>query len=66
MTGFADDLTWDFLSNVNAITENAMLYNALKSMKFADFALYSESRFIGMVRTALALAVTAILKELRP
>ncbi|MCS2159706.1 transcriptional regulator [Scandinavium sp. H11S7] len=64
--GFTDELTWDFICNVNAITDNTPMYNALKGMKFADFALYSESRFIGMIKTALALAVTAILKELTP
>lgn len=64
--GFADDITWDFISNVNSITRNETLYNALKSMKFADFAAWSEVRFTGMVKTAMTLAVTAILKELAP
>ncbi|MEX3018275.1 MltR family transcriptional regulator [Kluyvera sp. STS39-E] len=63
---FADDMTWDFISNVNCITRNATLYGALESMKFADFAAWSEVRFTGMVKTALTLAVTAILKELTP
>lgn len=35
--GFADDITWDFISNVNSIIRNASLYDALKAMKFADF-----------------------------
>lgn len=39
--GFADDMTWDFISNVNSITCNATLYDALKAMKFADFAVWS-------------------------
>lgn len=64
--GFADDITWDFISNVNCITRNAPLYGALESMKFADFAAWSEVRFTGMVKTAMALAVTTILKELTP
>ncbi|XNM54853.1 hypothetical protein ACLK1Z_16790 [Escherichia coli] len=34
-------------------------------MKFADFAVWSEARFSGMVKTALMLAVTTTLKELR-
>lgn len=63
---FADDITWDFISNVNSITRNATLFNALKSMKFADFAAWSEVRFTGMVKTAMTLAVTTILKELEP
>lgn len=62
--GFADDMTWDFISNVNSITCNATLYDALKAMKFADFAVWSEARFSGMVKTALTLAVTTTLKEL--
>lgn len=62
--GFADDITWDFISNVNSITRNATLFNALESMKFADFAAWSEVRFTGMVKTAMTLAITAILKEL--
>ena len=64
--GFADDITWDFVSNVNSITRNATLYGALESMKFADFAAWSEVRFSAMVKTAMTLAVTAILKELTP
>lgn len=60
--GFADDMTWDFISNVNSITRNAMLYDALKAMKFADFSVWSEARFSGMVKTALTLAVTDHLK----
>lgn len=66
MPGFADDMTWDFISNVNSITRNATLYDALKAMKFADFAVWSEARFSGMVKTALTLAVTTTLKELTP
>ncbi|MBJ4087407.1 transcriptional regulator, partial [Salmonella enterica subsp. enterica serovar Derby] len=58
--------TWDFISNVYCITRNAPLYGALESMKFADFAAWSEVRFTGMVKTAMALAVTTILKELTP
>ena len=38
-------MTWDFISNVNSITRNATLYDALKAMKFADFAVWSEARF---------------------
>ncbi|HAN7649134.1 TPA: transcriptional regulator, partial [Escherichia coli] len=53
-------------SNVNSITCNATLYDALKAMKFADFAVWSEARFSGMVKTALTLAVTTTLKELTP
>lgn len=64
--GFADDMTLDFISNVNSITRNAMLYDALKAMKFADFSVWSEARFSGMVKTALTLAVTTTLKELTP
>lgn len=66
LPGFADELTWDFICNVNSITNNTALYGALKSMKFADFSSWSEIRFINMVKTALALAITTILKELTP
>ena len=51
-------MTWDFISNVNSITCNATLYDALKAMKFADFAVWSEGVLAGMVKTALTLAVT--------
>ncbi|MDR9891457.1 MltR family transcriptional regulator [Pseudenterobacter timonensis] len=64
--GFADDITWDFISNLQSITRNDSLFGALKSMKFADFAAWSEVRFTVMVKTALTLAVTTILKELTP
>ncbi|MBV7405501.1 MltR family transcriptional regulator [Enterobacter sp. ENT03] len=64
--GYGDEVVWDFISNMNSITTNTSLYNALKAMKFADFAVYSEARFSAMVKTALALAVTTIVKELTP
>ena len=60
-------MTWPgIFSNVNSIIRNASLYDALKAMKFADFAVWSEARFSGMVKTALMLAVTTTLKELTP
>ena len=43
----------DFISNVNCITRNATLFSALESMKFADFAAWSEVRFTAMIKTAL-------------
>lgn len=55
-----------FISNVNCITRNATLFGALESMKFADFAAWSEVRFYRNDQTALTLAVTTILKELTP
>jgi DNA-binding MltR family transcriptional regulator len=61
---FHDDLTYDFIANLNSITRNSTLFNAIKSMKFSDFALYSEIRYGSMVKTALSLAVTSLLKEL--
>lgn len=64
--GYGDEVVWDFISNMNSITTNTPLYNALKAMKFADFAVYSETRFSAMVKTALTLAVTTIVKELSP
>ncbi|WP_431221664.1 MltR family transcriptional regulator [Serratia sp. L9] len=63
---FTDDICWDFICNVNCIIKNVTLYSALTSMKFADFSTWSELRFRGMIKTALVLAVTAILKELTP
>lgn len=64
--GYGNEVVWDFISNMNSITTNTSLYNALKAMKFADFAVYSEARFSAMVKTALTLAVTTIVKELTP
>lgn len=63
---FTDDICWDFISNVNAITNNSTMYSALTSMKFADFSSWSEIRFKCMIKTALILAVTDILKVLTP
>lgn len=63
---FSDDITWDFITNINSVVANVTLYNSLKSMKFADFEMYSEMRFAMMIKTGLALAVTTILKELTP
>jgi DNA-binding MltR family transcriptional regulator len=61
---FYDDLTYDFMANLNVITRNETLFNSIKSMKFSDFNLYSETRYGNMVKTALTLAVTSLLKEL--
>lgn len=62
--GFHDDVTYDFIANLNSITQNATLFNAIKSMKYSDFSIYSEARYGGLVKTALSLAVTSLLKEL--
>ncbi|WP_058911053.1 MltR family transcriptional regulator [Entomohabitans teleogrylli] len=62
--GFQDEVTWDFISNINTITRNDVFWQALKGMKFADFAVYSQARYTSMVKTAMVLAVTEILKEL--
>lgn len=64
MFGFVDDMIWDFISNVNSIICNAMFYDVLKAMKFVDFFVWLEVCFSGMVKTALTLVVTIILKEL--
>ncbi len=56
----------DLISNVYRITRNAPLYGALESMKFADFAAWSEVCAYRYGQTAMALAVTTILKELTP
>lgn len=61
---FHDEVTYDFIANLNSITQNATLFNAIKSMKFSDFTIYSETRYGSMVKTALTLAVTSLLKEL--
>jgi len=63
--GFHDDITYDFIGNLHVITRNTTLFNAIKSMKFSDFSLYSDARYGNMVKTALTLAVTSLLKELR-
>ncbi|BCG08089.1 MULTISPECIES: MltR family transcriptional regulator [Buttiauxella] len=61
---FHDDVTYDFIANLNSITQNATLFNAIKSMKYSDFSIYSEVRYGNLVKTALSLAVTSLLKEL--
>jgi len=61
---FTDDITWDFIVNVSGINQNPALFGRLKAMKFADFDVYSEARFVSMIKTTLAFSVTAILKEL--
>ncbi|MEL4012783.1 MltR family transcriptional regulator [Dryocola clanedunensis] len=63
---FHDDITYDFIASLNAITRNTTLFDAIKKMKFSDFNIYSEVRYGSMVKTALTLAVTSLLKELVP
>ncbi len=55
-------MAWDFISNVNSITRNATLYDALKAMKFADFAVWSEARFSRMSQNGADAAVTTTFK----
>lgn len=61
---FQDNIVYDLITNLNVITKNAPILNALKNMKYADFSVYSEIRYSNMVKTALTLAVTSMLKEL--
>lgn len=61
---FHDDITYDFITSLNSITQNAPLFNAIKNMRFSDFSIYSETRYGNMVKTALTLAVMSLLKEL--
>lgn len=63
---FLNDMTWNFVCNINVISRNEVLFSALKNIKFADFAVYSDTRFIQMLKTTLSLAVTEILQELNP
>lgn len=63
--GFADD-TPGFCQQREQYHPQCDPLWCAESMKFADFAAWSEVRFSAMVKTAMTLAVTAILKELTP
>jgi len=61
---FSDEITYDFVKNINAVTNNETLFKSLNNMKYADFSVYSKTRYSDMVKTVLTLAVTSLLKEL--
>ena len=63
-TLFSDEITYDFIKNLNVVTENKMLFHSLNNMKYADFSVYSKARYGEMVKTVLTLAITSLLKEL--
>lgn len=61
---FHDEMTYDFISNLNAITENKQLFGAIEKMKFSSFEVFNVERYGNIVKTGLTLAVTSILREL--
>jgi DNA-binding MltR family transcriptional regulator len=61
---FYDEMTYDFISNLNAITENEQLFSAIRKMKFSSFEVFNTERYGNMIKTGLTLAVTSLLKEL--
>ncbi len=60
---FYDDITYDFICNLNAIVNNEQLFQSIKNMKFSDFNVFSKERYGNMVKTGLTLAVTSLLQE---
>lgn len=63
-TLFSDEITYDFIKNINVVTKNEVLFKSLNNMKYADFSVYSKARYSDMVKTVLTLAITSLLKEL--
>lgn len=63
-TLFSDEITYDFIKNVNVVTKNETLFKSLNNMKYADFSVYSKTRYSDMVKTVLTLAITSLLEEL--
>ncbi|WP_159565953.1 MltR family transcriptional regulator [Budvicia diplopodorum] len=61
---FSHDIVYTLLNNLNAATGNTQLIDAITKMKFSDFTVYSKERYSNLVKTALILSVTTILKEL--
>ncbi len=61
---FSDEITYDFIKNINAVTENTTLFKSLNNMKYADFSVYSKTRYGDMVKTVLTLTITSLLEEL--
>jgi DNA-binding MltR family transcriptional regulator len=57
-------MTFDFIANLNAITENEQLFSAIRKMKFSSFEVFNTERYGNMIKTGLTLAVTSLLKEL--
>ncbi|CNC54210.1 MltR family transcriptional regulator [Yersinia intermedia] len=64
ITEFHDDIVYEFMGNLNAVTQNKTLFQMIEKMKFSDFTIFNQTRYGNMVKTGLTLAVTSLLQEL--
>lgn len=61
---FHEDTTYEFIQNLRCVTDNQLLFHSIEKMKFAGFEIFNNARYGNLVKTALSLAVTDLLKEL--
>ncbi|WP_168780201.1 MltR family transcriptional regulator [Hafnia alvei] len=63
---FDHEMVYEFINNLRTISETDFSVRAVNEMRFADFAIYSRTRCISLIKTSLSLAVMTIVKELDP
>jgi len=61
---FHEETAYEFIQNLSCVTDNTLMFQSVEKMKFAGFETFSKARYSNLVRTALSLAVTDLLKEL--
>lgn len=62
--GFHEETVYDFIQNLRCVTDNPLMFQSIEKMKYAGFEIFNNARYSNLVRTALSLAVTDLLKEL--
>ncbi|QLK59292.1 transcriptional regulator [Enterobacteriaceae bacterium Kacie_13] len=61
---FHEERVYEFIQNLRCVTGNLLMFQSIEKMKFAGFEIFNNARYGNLVRTALSLAVTDLLKEL--
>lgn len=61
---FHDDTAYEFVKNLRCVTDNPLMFQSIEKMKYAGFEIFNTARYGDLVKTALSLAVTDLLKEL--
>ena len=61
---FHEETVYEFIQNLRCVTGNLLMFQSIEKMKFAGFEIFNNARYGNLVRTALSLAVTDLLKEL--
>jgi len=61
---FHEETVYEFIRNLCCVTDNPLMFQSVEKMKYAGFEIFNNARYGNLVKTALSLAVTDLLKEL--